>query len=502
MKHRNRPAPYRAAGGSPYQCMIVRLDGADVRRRLPYYRGLVRKGVAGFIIFGGELETVRAHIALLQKEADIPLIIAADLERGLGQQLRGGTDFPPAMALAMAARQWRGERRSGRGAVSGDGLAAVRRSFRAVAAEARYAGMNAIFAPVLDINTNPDNPIIAARAFGEEPAVVSLLGTEMITTFQRNGIAACGKHFPGHGDTAVDSHIRLPVLKQDLNRLRRCELRPFRAAVDAGVRMIMLGHLSVPALDPSGMPVSLSAKAVRFLRVEMGYDGILVTDAMNMGGIGSYSEADASVRALEAGIDIILHPSDPDRVAAELARKGAAIDPGRLLRFRKGLKRESAAAKPLFYRHRALSRSLADAAVSVTGRCRCTGSPLVVILNDEAEEKGGDFVRALKEQYPVNRVVRLMRGHRLPTVRKRPEECLILAVFSDTRAWKGGASSWLRRQILRRRTDADILISFGSPYLLKGLESVPLIRAYGDASEVQNAAVQALARSCPGLFRP
>ena len=271
-----------------YQFMVPRLNGQEIRERFSYYRSLVRKGVAGFIVFGGELETVRVYIQKLQEAAEIPLIVSSDLERGLGQQLNGGTHFPPAMAMATAYKNR--QRTTGKGPkehTSRD-LAFIRKSFAAVAEEAKYAGINTIFAPVLDINTNPQNPIIAGRAFGEEPGIVSLLGTEMIRTLQKNGIAACGKHFPGHGDTSIDSHIKLPVLKQDMARLRRYELKPFMAAVAAGVRMLMLGHLGVPAIDPSGIPVSFSEKAVQFIRRSMGYDGILLTDALNMGGIGRF----------------------------------------------------------------------------------------------------------------------------------------------------------------------------------------------------------------------
>jgi beta-glucosidase-like glycosyl hydrolase len=258
-----------------YQFMVARLNGAESEEG-PYYRGLVRKGIAGFIIFGGELETIRTYVTKLQAEAEVPLIISSDLERGLGQQLKGGTHFPPAMAMTAALRNSQeggGKKGSRRWKpdMHGPGSDLIRKAFGAVAAEARYAGINTIFAPVLDINTNPENPIIAARAFGDDPETVSLLGAEMITVLQEHGIAACGKHFPGHGDTSVDSHIQLPVLKQDLKRLRRSELKPFQKAIEAGVRMIMLGHLSVPALDPAGTPVSLSRKAVQFIRRDMGY---------------------------------------------------------------------------------------------------------------------------------------------------------------------------------------------------------------------------------------
>ena len=201
----------------------------------------------------------------------------------------------------------------------------LRRVFKAVAVEARYAGINTIFAPVLDINTNPKNPIISTRAFGEDPESVSFFGCEMIKTFQSYGITACGKHFPGHGDTETDSHIKLPKIKKDIKALSKTELAPFRNAVKTGVKMIMMGHLNVPALDPSGIPVSLSQKAVSYLRNKLGFKGIVITDAMNMGGIGKYSEEKASLMALNAGVDILLHPTDPDNVVSYLENEGSGF---------------------------------------------------------------------------------------------------------------------------------------------------------------------------------
>ncbi|MDP2277541.1 MAG: glycoside hydrolase family 3 N-terminal domain-containing protein, partial [Nitrospirota bacterium] len=308
-----------------YKFIIARLNGRDIEREFDYYLGLARKGIAGFIIFGGELNTVRRGISELQKEADNRLIIASDLERGLGQHIEGGTIFPPAMAIAKAIQNSKFKVQSSK-------LKILRDVFKTIALEARYAGINTIFAPVLDINTNPKNPIISTRAFGEDPESVSFFGCEMIKTFQSHGITACGKHFPGHGDTETDSHIKLPKIKKDIKSLSKAEIVPFRDAIKAGVKMIMMGHLSVPALDPSGIPVSLSQKAVSYLRKNLGFKGIVITDAMNMGALYPPTsplakggcrgvEEEASLMALNAGVDILLHPTDPDRVVSYLGRK-------------------------------------------------------------------------------------------------------------------------------------------------------------------------------------
>jgi beta-glucosidase-like glycosyl hydrolase len=201
---------YNKAMQNYYQFIIPRLNGSEIRKNFSYYRSLVKKGVAGFIVFGGELNTLRKYLAALQSESELPLIISSDLERGLGQQVKGGTLFPPAMAIASAVKGIQNSK------LKTQNLKLLRASFSAVAAEAKYIGINTIFGPVLDINTNPRNPIISVRAFGEDPETVSFFGCEMTRAFQARGIATCGKHFPGHGDTETDSHIKLPVVDKGL----------------------------------------------------------------------------------------------------------------------------------------------------------------------------------------------------------------------------------------------------------------------------------------------
>ena len=494
-----------------YPFMIPRLNGEEIKKNFSWYRSLVRKGIAGFIIFGGELETVRTYVRKLQEEAELPLVISSDLERGLGQQLKGGTVFPPAMAIGAAYRNrqkanGKGRAAKGQAAEAGQGASSkfdiqgselnlIKRSFRAVAIEAKYAGINTIFAPVLDINTNPTNPIIAVRAFGEDPETVSVLGIEMIKALQRNGIAACGKHFPGHGDTSVDSHIKLPVLHQEMKRLRRYELKPFVKAIEARVKMIMLGHLSVPALDASGTPVSFSKKAVQFLRRNMRYDGLLITDALNMGGIGNFSEEEASVKALEAGVDILLHPSDVEKVAGYLARMNTEADPGRLLRFRKRLRPLSVCDKPPFAFHARVSQQLTEEAITISHRVSLKGTPLLVILNEDAGDNGRAFGRIMKKQMPGMRVYEFGPGDRAQGIAKQEDESMIVAIFSETKAWKGGTSTWLFKNVSALKNQADLFVSFGSPYLLDGIGKTPCLYAYWDAAQSQEVVAELLLRS-------
>jgi beta-glucosidase-like glycosyl hydrolase len=470
-----------------YQFIVPRLDGEKIRGDFSRYLSLVRKGVAGFIIFGGELGEVRRHIRRLQQDARLPLIISSDLERGLGQQLRGGTLFPPAMALAHSCSTPKAEGKGMRG------LRLLRKAFVALAEEARYAGINTVFAPVLDINTNPKNPIIATRSFGEDEQTVSFFACEMIKALQRHGIAACGKHFPGHGDTEIDSHIGLPSILRSMRSLQRKELRPFLNASDAGVKMIMLGHLNVPALDPSGIPVSLSEKAVAYIRGKMKYGGILITDAMNMGGIGKYREEEASLMALRAGVDIILHPSDPEAVVRRLEREGAEFDGGRLDRFRKGLLPVPGALRSDFQSNSMLSALLAKRAINAIGCFKLRGETLLVLLNDEAEQKGNPFASRMKKLIPGLRIAAVRRNSGGRAIRVPEKGSVIVAVFSDTKAWKGGASQWLYGQLQDLAGKAELFISFGSPYLLDAAGGAAKIFAYWDADDAQEAVADLVA---------
>ena len=462
-----------------YQFLIPRLNGESVRKDFARHFAFVKKGIAGFIVFGGRLEELRKYLRRLQEESALPLIIASDLERGLGQQVRGGTLFPPAMALAKAAIKGR--------TGTGYDLPLLRKTFTALAGEAAYAGINTIFAPVLDINTNPKNPIIATRAFGENEKTVSLLGLEMIRTLQENGIAACGKHFPGHGDTEVDSHIRLPVVSRGFNDLKNNELKPFKKAIARGVRMIMLGHLSVPALDRSGLPVSISKTAVQFLRKDLNYGGTVITDAMNMGGIGNYTEQEASFMALDAGVDLVLHPTSAEKVVSYLKVKKKEFTVDRIENLRGSLLRFPVGDMPPFDTNKKLSEALTGKAITSSSRFSLQRPLLLVILNDEEDEKGAALAGCLK------RGIRDLRLRTISRTSKRkihslPENVsVVVAIFSETKGWKGGAGGWLYQALSGLEKKAELFISFGSPYLLDGIKDTAKISAYWDSEYAQEA---------------
>src|SRR5712664_3391642 len=234
----------------------------------------------------------------LQSKSKLPLLIGADFERGTAMRLDEGTSLPTAMALA----------------AGGDSRDAYTMG-KITALESRAVGVHWVYAPDADVNNNPGNPIINTRSFGEDPARVSEFVSAFVRGVEENGALATAKHFPGHGDTAADSHIDLPVIHADRARLNTLELVPFRAAIAMNVDSIMTGHLSVPALEPDpNAPATLSHSILTdLLRKQLGYRGLIVTDAMDMGGITArYTPGEAAVRAVVAGVDALLMQPVPD----------------------------------------------------------------------------------------------------------------------------------------------------------------------------------------------
>src|SRR6267142_3305078 len=249
----------------------------------------------------------------LQAKSKLPLLIGADFERGTAMRLDEGTSFPTAMAVAAA-----------------DNPKDAYSMGKVTALEARAAGIQWIYAPDADVNSNPGNPIINTRSFGEDAARVSEFVSAYIRGVQENGGLATAKHFPGHGDTTADSHIDLPVVTADRARLEKLELVPFRAAIAAGVGSVMTGHLNVPALEPDpNTPATLSSHILtEVLRKDLGFEGLVITDAMDMGGITvRFAPGEAAVRAVLAGADCLLMPPVPD--AAFEALQGA-VKSGRI----------------------------------------------------------------------------------------------------------------------------------------------------------------------------
>lgn len=266
----------------------------------------------GTVILGQPLEAA-SILNRLQGIAAIPLLNSADFETGVGFRISGATAFPRAMAFG-AARDEKLAYEAGR--ITG--------------VEARALGVHVNFAPVMDVNNNPRNPVINTRSFGEDPALVGRLGAAYVRGLQEAGVMATLKHFPGHGDTDVDSHLGLPIVKHPRERLDQIELPPFKTGIAAGAQAVMTGHIEMPAFDPApNTPSTLSEPIVTgVLRKDLGFKGLIYTDSMGMAGVTAmYSPGEAAVRAIAAGNDVVLH--SPDDGAAFAAIRDA-VKAGRI----------------------------------------------------------------------------------------------------------------------------------------------------------------------------
>ena len=284
-------------------------------RRLSQY--IQQDKVGGFTISVGSPIEVAAKLNALQSMSKIPLLFGADLEAGAGFRARGGYFVPNAIDLG-GAIVFPPEMAIG---ATQDTTLAYEQG-RLTALEGRALGIHIAYAPVLDVNNNPDNPVINTRSYSEDPHLAARMGVAFIHGLQDHGMIATGKHFPGHGDTGVNSHLALPIVTVSRSRLDTVELVPFRAAVNGGVGAIMSFHGAMPALDSSVVPGTLSSKVLTdLLRGEMGFRGIIISDAMDMRGVlDQFGAAEAVKRAIAAGIDILIQPLDvPQTIDAVVA---------------------------------------------------------------------------------------------------------------------------------------------------------------------------------------
>ncbi|MBE9061284.1 glycoside hydrolase family 3 N-terminal domain-containing protein [cf. Phormidesmis sp. LEGE 11477] len=312
------------------QMMVVRTTGHLFDHEVEYpqweatnaqMQRYLALGIGGVILLGGSAAEVGIRTQALQSQAKYPLLIAADIEEGVGQRFSGATWFAPPMALGEIAKK---------------DLDLARRLSkqmgRAIAQEATAIGINWLLGPVVDVNNNPDNPVINVRAFGETADVVAQLTSAFIQGTQATkdsaSVLSAAKHFPGHGDTAMDSHLGLPVINHAFDRLQALELVPFERAIAADVDSIMTGHLQLPQVDPD-YPSTLSKVTLTgLLRQDMGFGGLIVTDALVMGGITQqYGENEAAVLAVAAGADIVLMPGDVEGAIASICE---AVNSGRI----------------------------------------------------------------------------------------------------------------------------------------------------------------------------
>ena len=302
------------------QMIVAKVDArynGDADPQFQLISRLAAEGKIGGIMFlKGDILSAGTLANRFQEVSKVPLLVSADMEKGVAMRLDGATEFSPAMALSAA----------------GD-PALARRMAEIVAVEARAVGIHQNYAPTVDLNSNPANPVINTRSFGDRIPLVNAMSAAVIDGLQSNGEVATVKHFPGHGDVTVDSHIALPVLEGDRRRLENYELRPFRSAISQGVLSVMVGHLAVPKLTGTMEPASLSRAIVTILlRDELGFKGLVVTDALNMKALQNGQTAgDIAIRAVHAGNDILLYPEEPELIFEALC---AAVERGDILESR------------------------------------------------------------------------------------------------------------------------------------------------------------------------
>jgi len=459
----------------------------------------LKLGVGGFILFGGPSEHVASLTEDLHSKSRIPLLVGADLERGAGQQFAGQTALPPLAAIA-----------------SLEDLQSIRRSAAVSAIEARSLGINWIYAPDSDIDVEPNNPIIGTRSFGSDPERVAEYAAAWIDACQAEGVLACAKHFPGHGRTTVDSHKETPRVEESAEILRETDLVPFRRAIERGVASIMSAHVAFPAFDPTGAPATLSRVILTdLLRKEMEFTGLVVTDALIMEGVLAGGEAEAVVRALYAGCDCLLYPTN---LGDSVRAVQKAIDDKRLdadsiqqsLERRRRWARWAALSKETNRPTRDESGWSSQIAERVVHMVRETMPQLpqpwhLTIVDDDI---GGPYPAPSRD--PLISALRAGGIDLVLDTDPAADESgsTVIALFGDIRAWKGrpgysAAAKDAVRQVLSKGPQNDrLIVAFSHPRLADELDvDVPILCAWGGEAVMQRAAARVLLREAASARR-
>lgn len=482
--------------------------------------------VGGFIVSVGSPLDIAAKVNALQSMSALPLLISADLETGAGFRARGGYFLPNAIDLGGATSF---PMQMALGATRDTALAYAEAAV--TAREARALGIHVAFGPVLDVNNNPANPVIGARSYSEDPALTARLGAAFVHGLQDNGMVATGKHFPGHGDTETNSHLALAVVTAPRARLDSVELVPFKAAVGAGVGAIMTFHGFLPALDSSGVPATLSPRVMTdLLRNEMGFDGLLITDAMDMAGVvDRFGPVEAAKRAIAAGNDVLLMPSDiPGTIDAVLdglregryteARINDSVRRLLALKARLGLPGQRLVALENVRRvvgdsaHTALADTIAQRAI-VLARDSLAAVPLPVgrprlrvqsiTYARRSELSAGTQFNAQLGSLGARVVATYVNADdSLPSLDAlmaaiEPSDVVVVGSYvnvSSTTADAGAPPAFTALlEGVRRKTRNVVLVAFGSPYALLQAPSVPAyLVAWGGLAPSQRAAARAL----------
>jgi beta-N-acetylhexosaminidase len=486
---------------------------------------LIRQGKIGGVMFlRGDVYEAAMLANRYQRLAKLPLLISADMEWGVSMRIDRTTEFPCAMALA-ATRNPDYAFKVG----------------EITAKEARALGIHQNYAPVVDLNNNPYNPIINTRAFSEDISLTATMASAFINGTQKAGMIATVKHFPGHGDTDIDSHKDLPVLNFEKSRLETVELKPFKSAVDGGVMSVMVGHLALPKLNGGSytLPASLSPSITTdILKTELGFKGLIVTDGMGMRGVKkNFAAGEAAVRAFLAGNDVILLSPDSDIAYNALleATRNGTISEARLnesvrkllvLKEWLGLHQnrftslDSISSIVGIKAHKALAQEIADKSITLLSNKNrllplgeYEGKIVNISLQNSAScEVGKVFHEELQKRF--SNTLRFQLGAQSNKMNydaalfsAERADVVMVSSYADTRAWQGKfgldkeQDKFLKKLIERLKKNGTplVLISFGTPYLIMGYsEPDAYICAYsaGEASET------AVAKLLKGEIQP
>lgn len=499
-------------------------EGTPSHDRLLGY--IEEQGIGGVIMSVGTPFGVAAKLNDLQAHSKLPLLVAADLETGAGFRMRGAihmpgttdlggaTDFPSLMAVGATGRE-----------------ELAYEMGRITAIEARAVGIHVPFAPVLDVNNNPDNPIINVRSFGEDPAAVARMGISFIRGVQENGALATGKHFPGHGDTETDSHVALPVIRHNRARMDSVELRPFQEAIDAGMGAIMTAHISVPSLNGGIREAATLSPEVltNVLRDQMGFGGIIFTDAMDMQAISrQHNSGEAAVRAIEAGADVILMPASIKGAAdgiVEAVRTGRLSEDRldrsvmRVLETKEDLSLDRERLVPIenipsnvgVPAHTEIADQIAVASITVLKNDRdllpLAGTRTARVMS-VSYRRGSDvlagryFNRALRETYPRLTTAELDGGSDdaayASLIRRARNQALVVVGTYITSVNVSGSFTLPEELVdfidrLREIGVPHTVVSFGNPYVISDFPDVQSYMLAWNGSEAsQRAAAQAM----------
>lgn len=437
-------------------------------------------GVGGFIIFGGDRESVTALTSSLRAAAGRPLLIGADSERGPRQQVEGLTELPPPAALG-----WLGdfETTNTAGVITG--------------AEVRSVGINWAFAPVCDLDIEPKNPIVQTRSFGVNPGVVGEHAAAWIRGCQEHGVLACAKHYPGHGRTTQDSHATLPRVTATKSELEETDLVPFAAAVRAGVGSVMSAFVAYPGWDPSGRAAGFSPVMLDYLRDTLGFGGLVVTDALIMAGATArQAEAPATASAVAAGCDVLLYPENFAGVVAALDRAVGGVIPvaradAALAHYQQAVDRWGQGpdqGDADMAGHAAFADGLASRVTHmVRGDAPTLGPPFTVTIVDD--DVGGPYTVGPRDVFE-----RTLREAGVAVVkREEGRGKSVVLVYAEPRSWKGRADLGTRSlQTLRRvAPHAALVVLFAHPRLVPQIPgNAPVLCCWHGQPLMQRAAAR------------